>query len=158
MMASFTRPIQLPAGKGITGFRCGVEIVDAWAARHSATSRNRGTAVVYASYCGDRVAGFYTLCAHSITRSEVCTGWVSRNAPSQVPAVLLGMLGVDEDFKGMGLGAALLRDAVLNASKVAAIAGARALVVDPVDEAAATFYDHFGFRRISDSGRMAIKL
>ena len=72
--------------------------------------------------------------------------------------MLLGMLGVDEDFKGMGLGAALLRDAVLNASKVAAIAGARALVVDPVDEAAATFYGHFGFRRISDSGRMAIKL
>lgn len=158
MTAGFTRPIQLPAGKGITGFRCGVEIVDAWAARHSATSRNRRTAVVYASYCGDRVAGFYTLCAHSITRSEVCAGWFSRNAPSQVPAVLLGMLGVDEDFKGMGLGAALLRDAVLNASKVAAIAGARALVVDPVDEAAATFYGHFGFRRICDSGRMAIKL
>lgn len=71
---------------------------------------------------------------HSISRSEVCTGWISKIAPSQVPAVVLGMLGVDEDFKGMGLGAALLRDAVLNASKVAAIAGARTLVVDPVEE------------------------
>ena len=108
-----------------------MEIVDTWAARHSATSRNRGAAVVYASYCGDRIAGFYTLGTHSISRSEVCTGWFSRSAPSQVPAVLLGMLGVDEDFEGIGLGAALLRDAVLNASKVAAIAGARALAVDP---------------------------
>lgn len=75
----------------------------------------------------------------SISRSEVCTGWFSRSAPSQVPAVLLGMLGVDEDFEGIGLGAALLRDAVLNASKVAAIAGARALAVDPVDEARRRF-------------------
>lgn len=116
-----------------------MEIVDTWAARHSATSRNRGAAVVYASYCGDRIAGFYTLGTHSISRSEVCTGWFSRSAPSQVPAVLLGMLGVDEDFEGIGLGAALLRDAVLNASKVAAIAGARALAVDPVDEARRRF-------------------
>lgn len=53
--------------------------------------------------------------------------------------MLLGMLGVDEDFEGIGLGAALLRDAVLNASKVAAIAGARALAVDPVDEARRRF-------------------
>ncbi len=68
------------------------------------------------------------------------------------------MLGVDDDFKGMGLGAALPRDAIINASKVAAIAGAQALVVDPVDDSAAAFYARFGFRRIGDSGRMAIKL
>ena len=91
-------------------------------------------------------------------RSDVGGGWLTRNAPSQVPAVFLGMLGVDDDFKGMGLGAALLRDAIINASKVAAIAGARALVVDPVDDSAAAFYTRFGFRRIGESGRMAIRL
>lgn len=71
--------------------------------------------------------------------------------------MLLGMLGVDDDFKGIGLGAAL-RDAIINAAKVAAIAGARALVVDPVDDSAAAFYARFGFSHIGDSGRMAIKL
>lgn len=85
-------------------------------------------------------------------------GGLARNAPSQVPAVLLGMLGVDDDFKGMGLGAALLRDASINASKVAAIAGARALVVDPADDSAAESYARFGFSPIGDSGRMAIRL
>lgn len=53
------------------------------------------------------------------------------NAPSQVPAILLGMLGVDERYQGMGLGAQLLRDAILNSLKVSELAGARALVVDP---------------------------
>lgn len=113
--------------------------------------------MVYVSRCAERVAGFYTLSTHSVVRSDVGGGWLARNAPSQGPAVLLGMLGVDDDFTGMGLGAALLCDAIINASKVAAIAGARALVVDPVDDSAA-FYARFGFRRIGDSGRMAIKL
>lgn len=158
MTAEFSRPVQLAAREGIEGFRCGVEIVDSWAARHATTARVRGTAVVYVSRCAGRVAGFYTLSTHSIARTDIGGGWLARNASSQVPAVLLGMLGVDEDFKGIGLGAALLRDAIINASKVAAIAGARALVVDPVDDSAAAFYARFGFSRIGDSGRMAIKL
>lgn len=58
----------------------------------------------------------------------------------------------------MELAAALLRDAIINAFKVAAIAGARALVVDPVGNSAAAFYARFGFRCIGDSGRTAIKL
>lgn len=159
MTAGFSRSVQLAAGEGIEGFHCGVEIVDSWAARHAANARVRGAAVVYVSRCARLdEAGFYTLSTHSIVRSDIGGGWLARNAPSQVPAVLLGMLGVDDDFKGMGLGAALLRDAIINASKVAAIAGAQALVVDPEDDSAAAFYARFGFSRIGDSGRMAIKL
>lgn len=158
MTTGFSRPVQLAAGEGMKGFRCGIEIVDSWAARHAATARARGTAVVFVSRCAGRVAGFYTLSTHSVVRSDIGGGWLARNAPSQVPAVLLGMLGVDEDFKGRGLGAALLRDAIINASKVAAIAGARALVIDPVDDPAAAFYARFGFSSIGASGRMAIRL
>lgn len=58
----------------------------------------------------------------------------------------------------MGLDAVLLRDAIINASKVAVIAGASALVVDSADDSAAAFYARFGFRHMGDSGRMAIRL
>lgn len=81
-----------------------------------------------------------------------------RNSPSQVPTVLLGMMGVDEKFKGLGLGASLLKDAIENALKISALAGARALVVDPVDDEAAAFYEHFGFATLPDTNRMALKL
>lgn len=157
-MTSFSKPVQLPVGKGIEGFKCGSEIVDRWASEHSALARKRGTAVIYASYCGDKVAGFYTLSTHSVVRASVAGGWFVRNAPDQVPAVLLGMLGVDEEFKGRGLGAALLRDAILNAMKIADLAGARALVVDPVDESSRGFYEHFGFADLAGTHRMALKL
>ena len=81
-----------------------------------------------------------------------------RNSPSQVPTVLLGMMGVDERFKGQGLGASLLKDAIENALKISALAGARALVVDPVDDEAAAFYAQFGFATLPGTNRMALKL
>lgn len=157
-MSGFSKPVQLGPGAGIEGFHCGDEIVDAWAERHSASARKRGSAVIYVVYFDETVAGFYTLSTHSVARLDVGGGWFVRNAPEQVPAVLLGMLGVDERFKGRDLGASLLRDAVQNAMKVASLAGARALVVDPTGEQAASFYEHFGFTRLPGTSRMALRL
>ena len=156
-MSRFSRPTPLPAGVGIKGFHCGDPIVDNWAERHSATARERGTAVIYVVYSDGAVAGFYTLSTHSVAR-DTARGWLARNAPDQVPAVLLGMLGVDERFAGQDLGSSLLRDAVVNALKVANIAGARAILVDPTGEKAASFYAHFGFVKLPGTDRMALKL
>lgn len=154
----FSKPVQLPSGIGISDFECGNSLVDEWARNRSASARKRGSAVVYVSYSGGDVAGFYTLSTHSVARDAVSGGWFVRNAPDQVPAVLLGMLGVDLRYKGQGLGASLLKDAIQNAMKVAAIAGARALIVDPVDSDAAAFYEHFGFAHLPGTFRMALKL
>ena len=60
-----------------------------------------------------------------------------------VPAVRMGRLAVSDSFKGKGLGAALLADALRRAA-TAEIA-AYALVVDAKDESAAGFYAHHGF-------------
>lgn len=158
-MSGFTKPKQLPVGVGIEDFHSGNEVVDRWVQQHSKTARKRGTAVIYAtSYCDDRVAGLYTLSTHSVKRSSVMGGWFVRNAPEQVPTVLLGMLGVDKRYQGRGLGANLLKDAIINSLRIAELAGSRALVVDPTDEAAASFYQHFGFRPLNGHDRMAIPI
>jgi ribosomal protein S18 acetylase RimI-like enzyme len=57
-----------------------------------------------------------------------------------VPAVRMGRLAVDQPFKGQGLGAALLADALDRAAR--SEIAAHALVVDAKDEAAAAFYRH----------------
>lgn len=158
MGVAFSRPERLAPGEGLAGFRCGDPVVDAWTASRAPRARERGTAVVYVSRCGEDVAGFYTLSAHSVARGDVSGGWFRRNAPDQVPAVLLGMLGVDERYQGMGLGAQLLRDAILNSLKVSELAGARALVVEPTGESAASFYRRFGFTDLSGTTRMALRL
>ena len=72
--------------------------------------------------------------------------------------ILLGMLGVDERYQGMGLGAQLLRDAILNSLKVSELAGAKALVADPTGETAPAFYRRFGFSDVPGTTRMVLRL
>ena len=158
MGLTFAKPDRLAPGERMDGFRCGDPIVDVWAATYASRARERGTAIVHVTRCGDDIAGFYSLSTHSVAREEVSGGWFRRNAPSQVPAILLGMLGVDERYQGMGLGVQLLRDAILNSLKVSELAGARALVVDPTGEAVSAFYRRFGFSDLPGATRMVLRL
>ena len=157
-MSGFSKPAALPEDSDLAGFRSGVAVVDNWAHRHAAHAFKRGTAVVYVSYCGGKPAGFYTLSSHSLRRADIGGGWLKRNSPDQIPAVQLGMMGVDMQFQGSGLGAHLLRDAIIRSMSVAETIGARALVVDPADDDARGFYEHFGFRPIPGSDRLYIPL
>ena len=156
----FTRPEQLAAGARLDGFKSGQHIVDSWARDHAHTAKGRGIAVVYVSHTADRMtpAGFYTLSSHSVERASIGGGLLKRNAPEQVPAVLLGMLGVDARFQGQGLGSALLADAIARSLGIADSLGAKALVVDPADDAARSFYERHGFAPIPGSDRLYLPL
>lgn len=164
----FSRPIQYEANNSeandseSTVFSCGDNLVDNWFAKHAKYAKQRGTAVVYVSYCKGKVAGFYTLSSHSVVRNSIQGGWLKRNSPEQVPAILLGMMGVDTHYKGCGLGAALLRDAIKKSLETAQIIGAKALLVDPSSKSAEMFYAHFGFKKMpcidSDINRMYLLL
>lgn len=149
----FAAPRQLEPGDSIEGFECGVGLVDEWVRKRAAYARKAGAAVVYATFCDGVLAGFYSLSSQSIMR-DAASGWIARNAPEQIPVIRLGMMGVDKRFQGCGLGRDLLLDAVHRAESVAAQIGARALVVDPVDDASRSFYAAHGFRVIPGSGRM----
>lgn len=153
----FTPPRQLRVEDDVAGFSCGVEIVDSWMALRARKARVAGTAVVYATFCEGKLAGFYSLSSQSIPR-ESSSGWIARNAPDQIPVILLGMLGVDRRYQGCGLGHDLLLDAVRRAQAVSEQIGARAIVVDPADESARGFYMRYGFRDVPGSSRMYAKL
>ena len=59
--------------------------------------------------------------------------------------ILLARLGVDATEQGRGLGAALLKDALLRTIQAAEIAGLRAILVHAKDDSAKRFYEKFGF-------------
>jgi len=65
--------------------------------------------------------------------------------PDPVPVALLGRLAVDRGWRGKGLGAALLRDAVLRVVGAAGTIGVRALLVHAISDEAKTFYEYRGF-------------
>ena len=150
----FSMPRRLEQADNIEGFSCGAPLIDSWVSKHAMNTYKRGTAVVYASFDGDdKLAGFYSLSAHSMDRN-IMTGWLARNAPDQVPVILLGMLGVSERCQGEGLGKQLLLDAYHRAAGAAEIIGARALVVDPLDERSRSFYLKCGFEPVPGGSRL----
>ena len=70
--------------------------------------------------------------------------------PDPVPVILLGQLAVDEAYRGRRLGSDLLIDAARHAPAAAGVVGARAVIVQSIDERAREFYEKFGFRPFSD--------
>ena len=112
--------------------------------------RRRIAACFVALTPDDQVAGFYTLASASVLLAELPTT-IRQKLPRypSVPAVCKGRLAIDLKFRGRGLGAALLADA-LDRSTRSEIA-AYALVVDAKDEQAAAFYSHHGFIALPDS-------
>jgi len=64
-----------------------------------------------------------------------------------IGVILLARLAVDHRERGAGLGGALLKDALTRCVSAADSVGARAVVVDALDEEARSSYEHFNFGR-----------
>ncbi|HZE92593.1 MAG TPA: GNAT family N-acetyltransferase [Rhizobacter sp.] len=132
-------------------FSSGSEPLDRYFAQQVTQDiRRRVTACFVALTSEQRIAGYYTLASASVLLSKLpaAAGKTLPRYPS-VPAVRMGRLAVDENVKGLGLGAALLADALDRAAR--SEIAAYALVVDAKDESAAGFYRHHGFIALPDS-------
>jgi ribosomal protein S18 acetylase RimI-like enzyme len=132
-------------------FHCGSEPLDRYFHQQvSQDSRRRVTACFVALTGDQRIAGYYTLASASVFLADL-PATMGKKLPRypSVPAVRMGRLAVDQDFKGQGLGGALLADALDRAAR--SEIAAYALVVDAKDDAAAAFYRHHGFIALPDS-------
>lgn len=136
-------PERITPAHDVAAFSCGRESLDLWLKKR-ALSNNGRTSQTYVATIGSRVAGYYSLSAGSVSLAEAASP-LRRNSVDPIPVVLPGRLAVDETCKGIGLGADLLRDALLRALRIADEAGVRALLVHAIDESAAAFYRHHGF-------------
>jgi len=101
-----------------------------------------------------KIAGFYTLSATTILLSEIPSE-LTKLFPRYpaLPATLLGRLARDVSFRGLGLGDYLLTDALRKAIQNTVVIGSVAVVTDPKDEKAASFYTQYGFRSFGGSWR-----
>jgi GNAT superfamily N-acetyltransferase len=110
------------------------------------------TCFVAVSVRDEDVAGYYTLTATGIALSGIAEV-ISKKLPRYpvVPAALLGRLAVERRYQGQGLGGILLADALMRAAR--AELGVFAMVVDAKDEAAQSFYEHYGFAILPGEGR-----
>ena len=122
--------------------------LDGWLRDHAlhASAMSTGRTFVWRSGDGVVVA-YFTLAAHLVAR-ESLTKRTGRGSPDVIPTILLARLALDGSLRGRGLGAELLWDALSRAVAANRQAAAGLVVVDAIDERAASFYEHFGFEPI----------
>jgi hypothetical protein len=85
-----------------------------------------GWCCTYVVSQGRTAVGYYCLSTGAEKRASVPSK-VSRNTPDPVPLILLGLLAVDLNHQGKGIGAGLLKDAFERLAQVSKIVGSRAL-------------------------------
>lgn len=123
-------------------FDCGSEEQTAWLVRHALQAHQSDTARVYVVCLDDSpsVVGYYALAAGAIEHSAAPPRLTKGVGRYPVPVVILTRLGVDLDHQGLGLGSALVRDALFQVAAIAERVGVRALLIHAETPEAAAFY------------------
>jgi len=151
-------PTPLTEEMAVRGFRCGVEKLDDWLKNSALNAKRRGIAVteVWVDPETNRVVAYYSI-------SPTCIG--SKGLPhsatsglNAIPSYLLARLALDTSLHGQGLGTTLLTQAIGKILRAAREGGGRLIVVDPIDDKAASFYAHFGFQPVGGSRRLYMKV
>ena len=144
--APLNRPEPLRAHHQVPAFDCGAPALNEFLSRHALGNHQSGTAKTYvATTASDIVVGYYSLAASQILYADAPTR-LQKGAPrNPVPVVLLARLAVDRAWQGKGLGAGLLKDAIIRVLTAAEGVGVRALLVHAKDEPAKAFYERYDF-------------
>lgn len=136
-----------------TAFNCGVEALNRYFQQQVTQDIRRRVAACFVAITEDeRIAGYYTLATASVLLADLPKSIVKKlpRYPS-VPTVRMGRLAIDLEFRGIGLGGALLADALERTSR--SEIAVYALMVDAKDDAAARFYQHHGFIPLPEAGQ-----
>jgi GNAT superfamily N-acetyltransferase len=151
MSAEAIRAVErLSLAHRLAPFESGVGDLDRWLRNSARTAGAAGTAATYVLCQGDRVVGYYALAMSAVVHAGAPSR-LRRGMPDPAPVVLLARLAVDRTQHGRGLGGHLLVDALRRCVRGGREYGARAVVVDAMNEQAGDFYRHFGFRDLDDT-------
>ena len=138
-----------------SGFDCGVAVLNEYLQRFAEQHRRKGLTSVYVladSAAPGTILGYYTLSAAEVDVARLADPERKKLPRFPVPSFRMGRLACRVDQQGRGLGKVLVGCAVDRCLKARAQVAAYALIVDAKDDAARTFYEHFGFKPLTDRG------
>ena len=144
-MGVITRPEALTDEHQTNDFDCGNDLLNDWLKKRALKNQANGASRTFVICKEDRVIGYYALSSGSVERIEAPKP-IARNMPETIPVMLLGRLAIDSSAQGQGLGAALLKDALLRILSVSKNVGVRAILVHAISEDAKRFYLGYGFQ------------
>jgi GNAT superfamily N-acetyltransferase len=138
---------KLAARDNVNVFDSGHPALNQFLQRFALTNQKANSAQTYVSCQDGAVVGFYSLAVGSVGPENAAPRVLKGMARHPVPVMILARLAVDLKHQGVGLGRALLRDALLRTTQAADIAGIRALLVHAKDDAARQWYLNWEFEQ-----------
>jgi GNAT superfamily N-acetyltransferase len=129
----------------VDAFDCGQEPLNRFLARFALPNQQANASQTYVGLADEAVIGFYTLVVGEVRHNDAPERLTKGLARHPLPIMLLARLGVSMNWQGKGIGADLLRNAILRTLAAADIAGIRALAVHAKNEQARNFYQRFDF-------------
>jgi len=143
-------------------FECGHPLLDNYIKTQASQDVKRDISVCYVMSDDPEkvVAGYYTLSSYSVPLESLPKELRNKlpGSYTDIPTALLGRLAVTKSYQGRQIGKVLLLDALNRCADLADSIGTLAVVVDPIDEKAISFYEAFGFINLPDSRRMMIAI
>lgn len=146
MSSTSYEPVRkLAATDRVEIFDSGQAALNQFLQRFALTSQKANSAQTYVSCQEGVVVGFYSLAVGSVEPEKAAPRVLKGIAHHPVPVMILARLAVDLKHQGVGLGGALLKDALLRTAQAADIAGIRALLVHAKDDTARQWYLNWEF-------------
>jgi GNAT superfamily N-acetyltransferase len=137
-------PEPLTRQHDVGDFNCGTAPLDFWL-KDRARSSEGSSARTYVLCEREAVVGYYCLSAGAVARQALPTARLRKNAPDQIPLIVLGRLAIDRRYQGRGLGSALLQDAIRRCLHAGETIGIMGILVQAIDDQATQFYRKYGF-------------
>lgn len=131
----------------VDGFDCGTPALSRFLERYALQSQQADASRTYVALDETDVIGFYTLVVGEVAHADAPARIVKGLAKYPVPVMVLARLAVSRARQGEGIGAGLLKDALLRIVAAADHAGIRAVAVHAKDDVARAFYERFHFVR-----------
>ena len=136
---------KLVSADAVESFDCGQPALNQFLQRFALVNQKSNSAQTYVCCQSGVVVGYYSLAVGGVDPATAAPR-VAKGMPQHpVPVMILARLAVDLEHQGVGLGKALLKDALKRSAQAADIAGIRALLVHAKDESARQWYLNWEF-------------
>ena len=126
-------------------FDCGDDSLNKWLQRYAGQNRRRNTAATWVVVDDQGTVAAYACVSMTRIDRSASPAHLATGAPTRIPALLIGRLGVDQRVARHGVGTALVVHILQKAVEINACAACRAVVVDALNPDAFRWWQRFGF-------------
>jgi len=128
-------------------FESGVALLDNWFTTQAVRAHKTGICAVTVWIDSEigQICGYFAISPTQAVKEVDSLPRSLNSGFSTVPGYRIGRLALASYLQQQGLGKQLLLDAIRTAIAASEIAGGRLIIIDPIDQQVAAWYDRIGF-------------